>query len=309
MSSRPVRYQSALEDSARWDGFVFRPGDIVISAPSKAGTTWTQMICALLVFQTPELPAPLTTLSPWLDMRVRPVGDVHARLEAQTHRRFVKTHTPLDGLPMDRRVTYLAVGRDPRDIVVSLRHHGQNLRRDVIRRLVGELEPDPAPETRPHGGPAEGEYMRRWVHNDESPLTNLDSLRGVVWQTERAWSQRQRPNVVLVHYGDLARDREGQMRRLADRLDIVVPDQVWPALITAAGFDQMRAHSADLVPDERLGIMADTRSFFRGGTSGEWRRVFTDEDRADYDARVAELAAPDLADWLHHGAADLTAPP
>ncbi len=57
MSSRPVRYQSALEDSARWDGFVFRPGDIVISAPSKAGTTWTQMICALLVFQTPELPA------------------------------------------------------------------------------------------------------------------------------------------------------------------------------------------------------------------------------------------------------------
>ena len=76
------RYLTSLEDSARWDAFSFRSGDIVISAPSKSGTTWTQMICALLVFQTPELPAPLTVLSPWMDMRIRPVADVHAQLDA-----------------------------------------------------------------------------------------------------------------------------------------------------------------------------------------------------------------------------------
>ena len=28
----------------------FRPGDIVISTPPKCGTTWTQMLCALLIF-------------------------------------------------------------------------------------------------------------------------------------------------------------------------------------------------------------------------------------------------------------------
>ena len=63
---------AAVQDSARWDGFRFRPGDIVISTPPKCGTTWTQMICALLVFQTPDLPAPLGELSPWLDMVTRP---------------------------------------------------------------------------------------------------------------------------------------------------------------------------------------------------------------------------------------------
>jgi hypothetical protein len=60
VSTVPIRYQSAEEDSARWSGFPFREGDIVISARSKSGTTWMQMICALLVFRTPDLPAPLT---------------------------------------------------------------------------------------------------------------------------------------------------------------------------------------------------------------------------------------------------------
>lgn len=300
---RPVRYQSSLEDSSRWGGFAFRDGDIVISAPSKSGTTWTQMLCALLVFQSPDLPAPLTTLSPWLDMRVRPAGEVHAHLARQTHRRFIKTHTPLDGLPDDDRVTYLAVGRDPRDVVISLHHQGTNLRRDVIRRLVGDAERADdgevaAPELRD-----EHDFVRRWLSNDESPLVNLDSLRGVLWQHERAWSLRYQPNVVLVHYADLARDLERQMRRLANRLQIAVPESRWHELVAAAGFDQMRQRAVDLVPDERLGIMRDTRSFFRAGTSGSWRRVFNDDDLAAYGERVAELAKPDLAHWVHHGGA------
>ena len=62
-----TRYRSSAEDSGRWVGFPFRDGDIVISTRSKHGTTWVQMLCALLVFRTPELPAPLTELSPWLE--------------------------------------------------------------------------------------------------------------------------------------------------------------------------------------------------------------------------------------------------
>ena len=59
VSERPVRYRSVDEDSGRWTDFPFRDGDIVISTRSKSGTTWVQMICALLIFQTTELPAEL----------------------------------------------------------------------------------------------------------------------------------------------------------------------------------------------------------------------------------------------------------
>ncbi len=122
-----TRYRSIIADSGRWDGFAFRPGDVVISTPSKCGTTWMQMLCALLIFDGPEFPAPLDEVSPWLDMCTRPLAEVTAALAAQTHRRFIKTHTPLDGLPLHADVTYLVVGRDPRDVAISLEHHVANM--------------------------------------------------------------------------------------------------------------------------------------------------------------------------------------
>lgn len=40
-----------------------------------------QMICALLVFETPKLPRPLSELSPWLDWLAIPESDLFAELE------------------------------------------------------------------------------------------------------------------------------------------------------------------------------------------------------------------------------------
>jgi hypothetical protein len=53
-------YLSVSADSRRWDAFALREGDVVISTPAKCGTTWTQMLVALLVFDGPDLPAPAT---------------------------------------------------------------------------------------------------------------------------------------------------------------------------------------------------------------------------------------------------------
>ncbi|HBW20866.1 MAG TPA: sulfotransferase, partial [Actinobacteria bacterium] len=141
MPEFPVRYRSAETDSSRWYGFAFRDGDIVISTRSRTGTTWMQMICALLVFQTPDLPAPLAELSPWLDWLITPREQVWARLEAQRHRRIIKTHTPLDGIPIDQRATYIVIGRHPLDIAVSLYHRAGNLDHGRIRQLAGQSEP------------------------------------------------------------------------------------------------------------------------------------------------------------------------
>src|ERR671913_2184730 len=77
-----TRYRTIVSDSSRWDGFVFRPGDVVISTPSKSGTTWMQMLCALLIFDGPQFPAPLEKMSPWLDVCTRPLAEVTADLAA-----------------------------------------------------------------------------------------------------------------------------------------------------------------------------------------------------------------------------------
>jgi hypothetical protein len=509
-----MRYQSSDEDSARWDGFPFRQGDIVISTRSKSGTTWMQMICALLVFQTPELPAPLATLSPWLDWLIRPRDAVVADLEAQQHRRFIKTHTPLDGIPIDPRASYIVVARHPLDMAVSLFHQGDNLDRERIAALLnaghptadksapeiagrpagrsrpadpaekdhvvpgrsgrsveqlpqgappGQAPPaaptgqptptpptDEAPQTAPtppieeppqtartspieepphtaptplteepphaaptghapptarteeappaaptgqtppaartgqaplpptgqvsparlteqtllagptertrpapsteqrpsapsteerpgeaptqqvpqHGSPRQSSpstesptthdpstegratqlaptaastvraSLLRWIDRDANPADAMDSLAGVLWHLSDAWRRRHDPNILLVHYADLVNDLEAEMRRIAERLDITVPEESWPALVKAAGFAEMRRNAANLAPDP-AGILKDRHAFFRRGSSGAGRELLTDAEFAHYEQRAAVMAPADLLEWLH----------
>lgn len=152
----PVRYRSAEEDSARWLRFPVRDGDIDISTRSRSGTTWMQMLCAVLVLRTPDLPAPLATLSPWLDWLAEPEDEVLGRLAAQRHRRFVKTHTPLDGQPLHPAVTYVVVARHPLDaaelgVVVRAEEWPALVEATTfasMRGRAGDLAPDPAGELR-----------------------------------------------------------------------------------------------------------------------------------------------------------------
>jgi len=286
----PVRrYRSPDEDSGRWAGFPFREDDIVISARSKSGTTWVQMICALLIFQTRDLPAPLATISPWLDWLIEPIGSVVARLERQTHRRFVKTHTPLDGVPIDPRATYLVVARDPLDMAVSLYHQGDNLDRERIAELTG----------RPYAGavarPPLDEWLRAWTMRETNPMVSMDSLQGVVHHTADAADRRDDRQVLVLRYEDLVADLAGWMRWLAGRLAVDVDPLVWPDLVDAASFDSMRADAATRAPDRR-GVLKDPAAFFRRGRPGAGREVLTPADVATYEQRVRRLVAAKAPD-------------
>src|SRR5689334_12397226 len=187
-----ARYRIGHQDNSRWDGFVFRPGDIVISTRSKSGTTWMQMICALLIFQSPDLPAPLTRLSPWLDWLVLPAEEMYATLAGQAHRRFIKTHTPLDGVPIVADVSYIVVARHPLDMAVSLYHQGANINRERLRELTGAAMPGGPEPVRP---PLH-EWLVRWIEQDSDPGQALDSLPGVMWHLRDAWQRRGEPNVL-----------------------------------------------------------------------------------------------------------------
>jgi aryl sulfotransferase len=280
----------ATEDGERWAGFVHRPGDIVISTRSKCGTTWMQMICALLVFQQPELPAPLADISPWLDWPLRDRAEVFAQLEAQDHRRIIKTHTPLDGFPLARQVTYVVVARSPLDVAVSYFHHRQNLDRDRVAEILGR-----APEAEEPMD--QEEFVRQWIESDEPIEEQLDTLRGNVHHLVDAQSRQGQLDVVIVHYANLEDDLEGAMRSLALHLGIAVPDERWPELVDAARFDAMAARATALAPDG-LGVFRDSKAFFRTGRSGDGAASLTPDLVARYRSRLAELAPPDVAAWL-----------
>jgi aryl sulfotransferase len=292
MTDRGYAAATVIVDSilgARWTDFEFRAGDIVISTPAKSGTTWVQMICALLIFQTPDLPEPLSKLSPWLDRVQAPRDKVYAELAAQKHRRCFKTHTPLNDIVLRPEATYIVVARHPLDVAVSrYRFHAA--------MNGGAEQPRGLPEFKGRERMTLREQLLLWIDRDTSPRNNRESLPGVMWHLSDAWARRTEPNVVLLHYDELSADLEGEMRRLAERLGIALPETAWRDLAHAASFKQMRAAADRLAPVDAL---TDKAAFFRGGTSGSGREVLTSEEIARYYARAAQFAPPDLLAWLH----------
>ena len=299
-----VHYKTIVFDSERWDGFALRPDDIVISTPPKCGTTWVQMICALLVFQTPDLDRPLDIISPWLDMQTRPRAEIVADLDAQTHRRLIKTHTPLDGLPRLDGVTYITVGRDPRDVGISWEHHMQNT--DMIKLFTARENAvglDDIAEQLAQGPPDFGEgivFFQHWV-DDDTPVTATHSLAATLHHLQTFWNERDNDTIVLVHYDDMQRDLDGEMRRLADALGIDVDDDRWPELVAAARFEEMRGRADALTPESSSDIWVDNTAFFHAGTSGQWRDLLSPDDLDHYHERATSLAKPDLLAWAHNG--------
>jgi aryl sulfotransferase len=300
-----VRYRGRVYDSARWQGFVFRADDIVITTPPKCGTTWTQMICALLILQRTTFDRPLGEISPWIDMQTRSRAEMIADLDAQTHRRFIKTHTPLDGLPWDDRVTYICVARDPRDVALSSANHNVNMDMDAFAAAVEKagdaLGPPPAAATaEPDAEMSDHDRFFAWVDNDSAPTELGSSLLRTLRHVESFWDVRDRPNVIMLHYDDLKADLGGQMRALAQRLGIDVPEALWPQLIEAATFENMRANADAVAPETSAALWHDNQRFFNKGISGQWRELLDDDDLRRYDARVAELVDPEFAAWIHH---------
>ena len=118
MLIRPAlrEYRVWTTDSRRSRPYRPRRDDIIISAIPKSGQTWTQQIVSSLIFQDAVV-RPLLQVSPWIDGRsFGPVERIYQQIEAQTHRRFLKAHLPVDGLPLYDEVKYIHVARDGRDI-------------------------------------------------------------------------------------------------------------------------------------------------------------------------------------------------
>jgi len=297
-----MRYHSLIADNARWDGFELRAGDIIISTPPKSGTTWTQMLCALLIFDGPEFPAPLERLSPWLDQLNRKREEVYDLYAAQKHRRFIKTHTPLDGLPNLADVTYVVVGRDPRDCAISMEHHMENM--DLQRFLelrakavgLDDLK-DLPPRQMPKIDAAE--RFRDFVTSEFAggPAT----LASVLHHLHTAWARRVAGNVVMLHYADMRSDLVLELARLASALGMDVSTERVNELAAHASLDRMRARADQIVPSASTGVWRSVAGFLRAGASGEWRDRVSDADTIAYDARVAALIPPDLARWAHLG--------
>jgi aryl sulfotransferase len=280
-------------DSTVWDDFKFRDDDIVIATYAKSGTTWTQQIVGQLIFNGAE-DVPVAELSPWVDLRVPPKEVKLAGLEAQSNRRFVKTHLPVDALVFSPRAKYLYIGRDGRDVIFSMYNHHANasaLWYQVLNDTPGRVGPPIDPP-----GPGVEDYFMRWLEQDGYPFWPF-------WENIRSWwAIRALPNVKLLHFSDLKADLPGQVAAIADFLGIALDVAGLERVVAHCSFDYMKAHADQAAPLGGALWEGGGKTFIHKGTNGRWRDRLSPAQSARYEVKALAELGPDCARWLAHGA-------
>ena len=278
------------------------------SARRRSAGRRTQIICALLILQEPELPLPLDTLSPWIDMVTRARTEVFADLAAQTHRRFLKTHTPLDGIPNDPTVTYVCVGRDPRDVAVSMDHHIDNtdisafLNAHKHAAAIDGIELGPLPTAaapRRRAGPLLAVGRRRDTLDAGRVVAAAHRRPPADLSGRRRKSRRRVP--ALRRPEGRPRGADAAARRAPrnrGRRGSVAPSGPGGDVRVDA---QQGRHDRPLRWSEALDRSA---RFFSRGTSGQSRDLLDDTDLARYATHVRALASNDLVEWVHRDPID-----
>lgn len=281
-----TEYRHFIWDTRRWQGFRHRPGDIFVATPPKCGTTWTQTIVAMLLFPDGNLPGSVMEVAPWLDARFYPIDSTLAGLEAQKHRRSIKTHTAADGVPWWPDAYYIVVGRDGRDAFMSFVNHMASLRPDKVGELIESAVAEGISfEAMPPQNDIH-EFFAGWLA--EGGLFHFLST----W-----WALRDEPNVLFVHYDELKADLEKQVRRIAAFAKIPIDEKQLPGILERCSFQWMKSNWKKIGPIDDM-FVGGGDSFFFKGTNGRWKDVLTKAELEAYEARSREMMPPDLKAWL-----------
>jgi len=284
--------QSNHFDSTMWNDFKFRDDDIIISTYAKAGTTWMQQIISQLIFNG-QGGLEVAEMSPWIDLRVPPKQVKIPAVEAQEHRRFIKTHLPVDALVFSPKAKYLYLGRDGRDVLWSLYNHHATANEhwyEALNDTPGLVGPK-------IGKPLDSivDYYHEWLDKDGYPFWSI-------WENVNSWwNIKDLPNVMFVHFAKLKEDMPGEIRRVASFLDIPIDESRWDAIVEHCSFDYMKNNATKSVPLGGAFWEGGAKTFIHKGINGRWRDVLTKEESEKYEKIAADKLPPECAHWLKTG--------
>tara|TARA_R110002153_G_scaffold104022_3_gene241595 strand:+ start:8630 stop:9523 length:894 start_codon:yes stop_codon:yes gene_type:complete len=279
-------------DSKIWDEFRFRDDDIIIATYAKSGTTWMQQIVSQLIFNGEE-GLPVSEMSPWVDLRIPPKEVKLPIIEQQTHRRFLKTHLPIDALVFSEKAKYIYVVRDGRDVVWSLYNHhvnANNVWYDALNNTPGRVGPEIG---QPDSDPLV--YFENWLVNDGAPFWSY-------WENVRTWWEaRNLPNVMLMHFADLKADIEGQIRKIADFLDIQINEDTIGDIVKHCSFDYMKAHADQSAPLGGAFWDGGAKTFIHKGLNGRWKKDMPKQLSEQYEQTALSQLGSTCSTWLKTG--------
>lgn len=278
----------------------WRDGDIIVSVPSKSGTTWTMNIVhQLRSGGDPEF-KDIYIEVPWLEFVETPDDTRPRRLERfgsmpKTRRRAFKTHSAPPVLPYVEPgpnapdVKYLVILRNPEEALVSFKPF-----------IAGHSQ-----AFFDFWGVAKSEFVRpTFAEYYRDVLSNMPIAQMFFGFLAAWWPLRHQPNVRLFHFMDLKNEPERVIPAIADFLGFTPTKEQWPKILEYCSFRWMKDHEEKFDIQHLLAFpMLDKGAMVRKGSVGAAKDDgMTPEIAAEFRACGAEIIKnPALLEWFYHG--------
>lgn len=297
-------YRNHHLDSERWRVWKPRAGDVIVTTSYKSGTTFTQEILTYMLYGHLDPVPGYGKVCPWPDARFHPitVDQLAGWMEGIRERRFFKSHLALDGLRYDERVKYIVVGRDPRDVFMSLLNHYRNYTELAYDELDGG---DRVGAPMPRFVDDVRELWRNWMTRGWFPWESEGwPFWGNMHHTKTYWEYRELPNLLLLHYNEMRTDHARAVRRVAEFIEHPVSADDVQRIVEATTFEAAKKRAVEqdeATKGQPRQFAGGEAAFIYKGTNGRWREILGPEDLEIYEAAKERVLPPDAARWLENG--------
>jgi aryl sulfotransferase len=93
----------------------------------------------------------------------------------------------------------------------------------------------------------------------------------------------------------------GEMRAIAEFLEIDVPAAAWPRILEHCSFGYMKKHADQVAPMINLVLEGGGQTFINKGENRRWAEVLSPEEAAKAQILARAKLTPDCAHWLFTG--------
>jgi hypothetical protein len=216
-----------------------RPDDIFIVTYPRSGTTWMQMILYQLTTEGKMDFPHITTVCPWFERSLKD-GTAYDALPSP---RVFKSHLTYRKIPKGP-CKYIYVARNGKDVAVSYFHFYT-----THMGFKGTFD----------------EFFERFLKGEVAYGSWFRHVR--CW-----WEHRHDPNVLFLHYEELAADLPGCLSKIAIFCGLEVAAERWPGILERCTFAFMKEHESQF--DPLLATLYEQgfqpHRFLRRGQAGVW---------------------------------------
>ena len=252
-------------------GYVPTTHDVFVMTYPKSGTNWMMQIAHQLLFHGKGEFEHIHCVVPWPDSRqfgpmskyAIPVEDPAVWMASPEQKRVIKTHYNWELLPCSEKARYIAVIRDPKDVVVSNYH--------FFGAVLGPARPP----------------ISDWL----GLFLSENFFMGGSWATNAAgyWAERHRPNVRIFSFKSMKRDLRAAVCEVADFLGVRTTEAMIQEVCEKSSFAYMKRNDDkfamwNMIPWQQPVAMV------RKGSQGGSSELLSAEQQRQVDAYfMAEL--------------------